>query len=31
MREVHDGSPELVDLVEDVVTEELDDIPVARL
>ena len=31
MREVDDGPAELVDLVEDVVPEELHDVPVAGL
>lgn len=31
MREVNDGPAELVDLVEDVVAEKLDDVPIAGL
>lgn len=31
VRHVHDRPPDLVDLVEDVVPEELDDVPVAGL
>jgi hypothetical protein len=31
MRQIRHGSPALVNLVEDVVAEEMDDVPVSRL